>query len=426
MQDLIKVGRLLIVWAIMGVCPSLVAVEESRIAAVVGDKIISVIDLDHRVRFALLSAGIDPTVAAQEKLRPQVLDTMIGEVLQLAKGAEFDITASPADIEETIQQIEHRHNMAPGNMKKMLADNNIPYDVFAQSVAASIVWGDYIRAKYQQTLSASPHEINQAKQKNAVAKTLGHTLLGEIVVGFDQGGGEEKAYAKAMGLLDALKKGASFSAIAEQFSDSASAARGGDIGWVPDGQLPVPILNDAVAALGVGQVTLPLKTPTGYTILMIRDKRGPGQPMASDVVLSFVQVLKPMTPPFDQGTVDRAIGMMNRLKTGASSCSLLKTLATSDPSFVVRAVDRAVAGQMPPQLSELLRALPAGASTTPVLSDQGVVLFMVCDRQETNQDDPSDDAIKAMIVDQKLGLVAMREMKTLRRNAHVHIRLKDR
>lgn len=417
-----RYGALLWVTLFFGSMPGM-TVEEVRIAAVVGDKIISITDLDHRVRLALLSAGITPSTGAFSKLRPQVLETMVNEIIQIAKAKEFDITASPGDIDAATQQIEHRNNMQAGAMKKMLADNKIPYDLFAQNVTASIVWWDYIRAKYQTSQGASRHEIDQAQKKNAFSKALGHTLLGELYISFDGVGDEEKAKIRATQFVQELEKGASFSALAAQFSDSASAARGGDIGWVPDGHLPFAELNHAVSALKPGQITAPIRTQNGYYVLMIREKKAPGQAALADTLMNFHQVLRPLTAPFQERDIAAATAQMNRLKAGASSCGLLETLSKSDASLELRTVQKASLGQMVPQLQELLGPLSAGDSTPPILSDKGILLFMVCSKETIDPDDLSEDDIRSIILDQKLNLMSMREMGNLRRTTYINVRL---
>ena len=74
--------------------------------------------------------------------------------------------------------------------------------------------------------------------------------------------------------MQQVELGAPFSVAARQLSQSPSAAEGGDIGWVTDGQL-APELNAPLAALRIGQMAGPIRSACGYYVLLMRDRRDP-------------------------------------------------------------------------------------------------------------------------------------------------------
>lgn len=74
----------------------------------------------------------------------------------------------------------------------------------------------------------------------------------------------------AQAVLDELKKGKDFSAMAKQFSIAPEAGAGGDLGWVEKGLLEV--FDDAIK-LPQGQRTNALKSPYGYHIVQNRGKK---------------------------------------------------------------------------------------------------------------------------------------------------------
>jgi peptidyl-prolyl cis-trans isomerase C len=71
-------------------------------------------------------------------------------------------------------------------------------------------------------------------------------------------------HSQALQVLERLKKGESFAAIAEQVSQCPSKKRGGDLGWFGHGQM-VREFEKAAFALEKGQTTQePVKTEFGY------------------------------------------------------------------------------------------------------------------------------------------------------------------
>jgi len=82
-----------------------------------------------------------------------------------------------------------------------------------------------------------------------------------------------KTEAEANKVLARLKKGEKFEEIAKKESlDAASAKNGGDIGFFSRGQL-VPEFEKAAAGLKAGELSGPVKTPYGYHIIKVTDRK---------------------------------------------------------------------------------------------------------------------------------------------------------
>jgi foldase protein PrsA len=70
-----------------------------------------------------------------------------------------------------------------------------------------------------------------------------------------------------------LKSGADFAALAKQYStDPASKDKGGELGWFGHGQM-VPTFDNAAFSLPIGKVSEPVKSPFGYHIIQVEEKR---------------------------------------------------------------------------------------------------------------------------------------------------------
>ncbi|HSD28654.1 MAG TPA: peptidylprolyl isomerase [Vicinamibacteria bacterium] len=88
-----------------------------------------------------------------------------------------------------------------------------------------------------------------------------------------EGHPDEEAKRIAQGLLDQVKAGADFAALAKKSSeDQGSAANGGDLGCFPSGRM-VPEFDDAVFALEPGQTSDLVKSSFGYHVIRLASKR---------------------------------------------------------------------------------------------------------------------------------------------------------
>jgi peptidyl-prolyl cis-trans isomerase D len=81
---------------------------------------------------------------------------------------------------------------------------------------------------------------------------------------------KEAAQARANRILAAARSGKNFAELARKESDDPSAEKGGDIGWLNQGQLP-EALDKQIFALAKGEISEPIETPTGLHIVKIED-----------------------------------------------------------------------------------------------------------------------------------------------------------
>ena len=76
-----------------------------------------------------------------------------------------------------------------------------------------------------------------------------------------------KKQSEALEILERLKKGEKFGALAKELSlDTGSAKRKGNLGFFPRGRMVKPF-EDAAFRLSVGQVSEPVKSEYGYHII---------------------------------------------------------------------------------------------------------------------------------------------------------------
>jgi len=82
----------------------------------------------------------------------------------------------------------------------------------------------------------------------------------------------DEAKRSADRITEQLKRGAPFGAVAQQFSQGATAQAGGELGWVLPGSLDAS-LDAAVEKLPVKQYSEPIRSSAGWHILYVIDRR---------------------------------------------------------------------------------------------------------------------------------------------------------
>jgi peptidyl-prolyl cis-trans isomerase C len=91
-----------------------------------------------------------------------------------------------------------------------------------------------------------------------------------------------------------LKKGADFGELARTRSKDSSAAEGGDLGYFTRDEM-VPEFAEAAMALEKGQVSEPVKTPFGWHVIKLEDKRAREVPPFESVREQIVTYLQRKT-----------------------------------------------------------------------------------------------------------------------------------
>jgi peptidyl-prolyl cis-trans isomerase SurA len=99
------------------------------------------------------------------------------------------------------------------------------------------------------------------------------TRLRHILIRTNEAVSESEARRKLLDLRDRIVNGgADFGELARQYSDDGTAARGGELDWVYPGDT-VPEFEHAYEALKIGEVSQPVRTPFGYHLIQVLERR---------------------------------------------------------------------------------------------------------------------------------------------------------
>ena len=245
------------------------------IAAVVNDDIISMSDLTARLQLALVSSGLPNTAETRQRLTPQVLRSLVDERLQLQEASRANVSVTDKEINDAFGKVAEQNRMQRDQLEKMLASQGVPRSTLESQIRSTIAWGKLVQRRLRPSIEIGQEEIDQVIQRIQANAGKPEYLAAEIFLAVDAPEREDDVRRLADRLYEQIGQGASFPAVARQFSQSAGAANGGDLGWVQQGQLPEE-LDAALQQLRPGQATRPIRSITGYHILMLRDERAVG------------------------------------------------------------------------------------------------------------------------------------------------------
>jgi peptidyl-prolyl cis-trans isomerase SurA len=378
------------------------AQESLRIAAIVNDEIVSAYDLESRIRLIIASTNLQETPELLDRLRPQALRNLIDDRLRLQEAKRAGITVSEEELARAVADIERMNGMPAGALYVYLERRGVDRSALANQLEAEAAWSKLMRARVYPRVHVGEEEIDTAMKRLEEAKNKPQFLVADIFLPIDSPADEEEAKAEAARLSAELNRGASFPALARNFSKGGTAAQGGSLGWVVEGQLP-PEIDSVLRRLEPGQVSAPIRSLDGIHILHLRERRiggeasGEAEPPPSapppraaaqppsapiqDATLQLSQLVVALKEKASQAEIAAAAEKVHKMASGAKNCAEFEALGkkASPLSGPIGSVDLK---DLPADLRSVLATLKANQISPPRRTVDGVSVVMVCSRKE--------------------------------------------
>jgi len=396
--------------------PAALAQDTLRAVAVVNDEVISMLDLFMRTRLAALSSGIELTEQSQARLQQQVLRRLIDERLQLQEAERLSIQVTEEEVAEAIEGIAQRNKMTSEQFERMLKGNQILPSALQEQIRAELAWRNVIQVRLVPSIVIADEEIDEIVARVEAGRGGSQINLSEIFLEVDSVQDEEAVRRDAIGLMEELRGGGNFAALASQFSQSATAAQGGNIGWIEEAQLPEELAS-VVQDMRVGEVTGPVRGLTGYHILYLRNRKAIS---AGADAVRLTQIFLDLPPEENEAERAAVLAEAESLRAQIDSCETAGEIA--EQSGVPGSGDLGLlqVADLSPALKNLVQNLPLEQPSEPMAMAGNLAILVVCERQGGAID---RERVRRNLLAQRLEILARRYLRDLRRQANVDLRL---
>jgi len=401
--------------------PAQAAGEVLGIAAIVNDSVISKYDLDQRVRLVVATSGLQPTPENIERIREQVLRSLVDEKLQVQEAARLELKIDDEEVDESISNIAQRASMTFEELIEYLEETGVNEAALRTQITADVAWNRVISARFAPLVKIGEDEIDETLGRIANDANQVQFQLAEIYLGFDNPNQEREMTQGAQRLVEQLRAGAPFSSVAQQFSQAASAAGGGDIGWVSESQL-APQIADVVARLDVGTVSDPIRSLNGFYIMQLRSKRQGLGPNPLETRFQIMQVLFELAPNAPDRAVQGRIAQANKFRSEFRTCAAAPEQIEAIPGARISQPSTLTAAQMRNPMRDQMLATEAGTVVPIGRTERGVEALIVCDRKDDVGNQPTRESIENTLFNQEVSMMARRHLRDLRRDAVVELR----
>ena len=212
-----------------------------------------------------------------EVLEKQVLERLIVMRLQLQRAEQAGVRISDIELEQAISRIAQQNNLSLEQLRVQISKDGISYDEFRQQLREELTAQRLRQSLVQSRVAVSDTEVDIALASESMKK--GQVQVGLILVALPDGATAEQIAAgktKIDGIKALLDKGEmDFSAAAIRYSDHQTALEGGNLGWRSFDEIP-PLFANLVQGMSPGDVSQPLRGPSGYSLLKLIDTKAQG------------------------------------------------------------------------------------------------------------------------------------------------------
>jgi peptidyl-prolyl cis-trans isomerase SurA len=413
-----------------GETPEQAEIKGDGVAAIVNDTVITDYDLRQRVSLYIATSGKPQSPEAMKQIRDQILEQLENERIQLLEAQKNNISVSSADVDKAIDNILKDNHLTPEQLNQMLGRNGVHLATMRSQIAAQIAWSKTVQDQYGDRVNVSEADVTDEMQKLAEGKNKPHYLVSEIFMSVDNPEDDAKVRKSMDDLETQIRSGAQFPAVARQFSQNPTAAQGGDLGVVVDGQLPKE-LNDALGTMHAGSVSPPIKSTGGYYILALRARQeGEGtkvpdpatQVNAHPDSLPLARLLLPLGPKPPKEFLEKAANFAMTLRNSIQSCDQLPEVQKQVKGIVYQSLGTMRLADLSPEIQHALQQTQPGETAPPFQSAAGIELIVRCDKaipKVSVFSMPSRDDVEQQLFEQRIAVLSRQYLRDLKRDADI-------
>lgn len=392
-----------------------------RIAAIVNDDIVSMFDLQSRLKLVVASTGIKVTPRLQKRLIQQVLRLLIDERLQIQEAKRRNVTATKRDMSRAMVNLEKQNGLKPGTFETFIRRNNLPRDALLGQIRAQITWQKLIRQTLARRVTVGQEEIDEDLARLKARRGQSEYRVAEIVLAVNTPEQEQGVIRTAERLMEQLRKGAQFNAVAQQMSRSASASAGGDLGWIAETVLDSD-LAQIVPKMKKGGIAGPINSPSGVRILLLIDTRRVLSSSAADATVDLRRISLSLPPKADANAVTSQLDLLRIMGETISGCEDFERAAKEASAVAPVNLGKRRIGNLSQSIREAVTGLAIGKTSKPLRHKSGVSIYMVCARDDAKTGLPTRAEIERRIRNDRVSNLARRHMRDLRNAAVIDLR----
>ena len=248
-----------------------------RVAAIVNDGVVTQSDLDEQTDHDHAPPAEQKTqLPRADRAAQQVLDRLVVQEIQFQRAERTGLNVNDEQVNAALADIAQRNNIPLAQLPEALAQQGIDYAAFRDNIRKEITLPMLRQRDVLSKINVTPRELEQFLDRQKKLPVRDERIQPLAHPARHAAGGHHAQVdeiAKRAQTSSNARRREDFSRLAVAYSNSQTALEGGALGWRKGPELPT-VLAELVVGLKPGEVSKPLRTPTGYHLVKLMEVRG--------------------------------------------------------------------------------------------------------------------------------------------------------
>jgi peptidyl-prolyl cis-trans isomerase SurA len=323
-------------------------------------------------------------------LTQQALDQLINEKAQLQQARDNGIRIDDTEVDQTELNIARQNQVSKEELYKRVVLEGLSVSAFREQLRNQLMISRLREREVYNRARISDTDVEQSIQSQQAGKPMASNQvdinLAMILIAVPENSSEQEAAdlkIKAQQIVQRAKRGESFAALAQAFSQALDkGANGGEMGLRPADRYPT-LFIDSTQNLNKGEVSDPVRSGAGFHILKVLDKK---QSEMSNTLIVQTRarhiLLRTGSELSEAAARNRLVTYKQRVQAGTDFADLARQFSQDGSAAAGGDLGWASPGQFVPEFEEVLTSLRPGQISDPLISRFGAHLIQVMERRE--------------------------------------------
>ena len=406
-------------------------IKLDRIVAIVDQAVVTEQDLESRIATVTAQFKKQGTELPPENvLRKQILERLITDTLQIQYAAQTGLKVDDNQLDKTIERIAEQNQMTLTEFSEALAKDGVSMRKFRSDIRNEITIARLREREVDGRVNVSESEIDNfltsqaANNENQDEFEISHILIRTPEEGATED--VQKAKAKVDTAVNDLNTGKSFAKVSASFSDAPNALEGGNLGWKSGAQMPALFL-DALKTMQIGDISSPLRSPNGFHVLKLTNKRGGNSPLVIQQTHSRHILIKLSEIMSEKEGKLKMDNIKERLDNGEKFEALARQYSEDSTASSGGDLGWVNPGDTVPQFEKAMNELKDNQISQPIRTQFGWHIIQVIERRSQDMSKEAARLKARQEIRVKKADEAYQDwIRELRDRAYVELRLEDK
>lgn len=402
-----------------------------RVIAVVNEEAITAYELrDRMVNVVRQLRQRGTPLPPREVLEKQLLERLIVDRVQIQFARETGLRIPDAELDAALRRIAENNRMALAQFRAALEKDGIEWRRFREEIRDEMTIARLRDREVESRIAVSDGEIDNYLANPQQTNQAAVVAIGHIIVRVPEQADPARLNQlrrRAEEALARIRSGEDFGQIAASYSEAPDAMNGGMVEPRPQDRLPT-LYADALAAMKPGDVSPILRSPAGFHIVKLFDRKGGS--VANETIRQtharhiLIKVNELVSSDEARRKLD---GLKERLDNGADFAELARLYSNDLSAAKGGDLGWLYQGDTVPDFERAMDALKINELSKPVQSPFGWHLIQVLERKNAEAGDERKRLMARQALRERKSDEAYEDwLRQMRDRAYVEYRLEER